>query len=96
MGRERAEELNAWIAKTAQLQRKMAYVFGGLALLSFGLIFINGTVGGFSLVIVTLVAISAFWVTAAHNAAHRQKLSELQQSGGRPLQTAHRRWRSRS
>lgn len=37
----------------------------------------GGRATTFALIGVGLFAISAFWVTAAHNAAHRQKLDEL-------------------
>lgn len=68
-----------------------------LGLISIGLLFWNTTVGSFALLSVVLVAICSFWVTAAHNSAHRQKLAELAQierNGGKPLTTAHRRWHS--
>lgn len=94
----RREELLGFIAKTRQLQRKMAYGFAAAGLLSFALLFWRSTVGGFGLVIVALVAIASFWITAAHNAANQQKIAELDQiasNGGKPLQTAHRRWAKR-
>lgn len=94
----RRDELLGFIDKTRQLQRKMAYGFGAAGLISFALLFWSGTVGGFGLVIVALVAIAAFWITAAHNAANRQKIAELDRiadNGGKPLQTAHRRWTKR-
>jgi hypothetical protein len=92
---ERREQLLAWIDETRQLQRKMAIVFPILAVVAIALMFWSGTVGAFALILVGLVAICAFWVTAAHNAAHRQKLAELDRvarNEGKPLQTAHRRW----
>jgi hypothetical protein len=93
----RRAELLGWIDKTRRLQRKMATIFAGLGLVALVLVFIVPTVGAFSLISVVLVAITSFWVTAAHNAAHRQKLDELArvaQNHGKPLQTAHRRWHS--
>ena len=92
---DRREELLGYIERTKRLQRKLAIVFPALAVVSIALTFWHGAVGGFSLVIVALVAISSFWITAAHNAAHRQKLDELarvEKNDGKPLQTAHRRW----
>ncbi len=91
----RRAELLAWIAKTHHLQRRMMRVFGVLAVLAAGLWLWNGTAGGFALVCVALVAIASFWITAAHNAAHQQKLAELdriERNDGKPFQTAHRRW----
>lgn len=94
---DRRAQLLGWIEDTKRLQRKLGIVFGALALVAFGLLFWNTTVGGFSLFAVILAAICAFWVTAAHNSAHRQKLRELElveRNGGKPLATAHRRWHS--
>ena len=91
----RRAELQGWIHTTHALQQRMMRIFGALGALSFGLWLVNGTAGGFALVIVALVAIASFWIMAAHNAAHRQKLAELDQvakNDGKPLQTAHRRW----
>jgi hypothetical protein len=89
---DRHEELHTWIARTEQLQKKMGVLFTALAVLALVLLVWNRTVGAFSLVCVSLVAICAFWVTAAHNAAHRQKLAELHRTQGKPVTTAHRRW----
>jgi len=92
---DRREELLGYIERTKRTQRKLAIVFPALAVVSIALMFWRGAVGGFSLVIIALVAISSFWITAAHNAAHRQKLDELarvEKNDGKPLQTAHRRW----
>lgn len=94
---DRRDELLGWIAETKRLQRKFAVVFPILGLVAIGLMFWRGTVGAFALVLVGLVALCSFWVTAAHNAAHRQKLDELarvERNQGKPLQTAHRRWHS--
>jgi hypothetical protein len=90
---ERRAELLGWIAETRRLQRKLAYTFALLGVVAIGLVFVNGTVGAFAILCVALVAIASFWVTAAHNAAHRQKLAELERverNHGKPLQTAHR------
>jgi len=92
---DRREELLGYIAKTKRLQKKLAIVFPALAAVSIALMFVSGAAGGFSLVIVALVAVSSFWITAAHNAAHHQKLDEMARvaaNDGKPLQTAHRRW----
>jgi hypothetical protein len=94
---DREAELEGWIQRTAQLQRRMAWIYGALGVAALALGLWNGTVGGFALLTVALVAICSFWVTAAHNAAHRQKLAELRRvadNGGKPLATGHRRWHS--
>lgn len=95
MERDRREELLGYIAETNRLQRKLAIVFPVLGVIAIALMFVSGTLGAFALITVVLVAICSFWVTAAHNAAHRQKLDELarvERNNGKPLQTAHRRW----
>jgi hypothetical protein len=95
--RERREELLGYIAKTNRLQRKMAVIYAVCAVVAIGLFIWQSTAGGFALFAVALTAICSFWVTAAHNAAHRQKLDELariERNDGKPLQTAHRRWHS--
>jgi hypothetical protein len=92
---DRRAQLEGWIKNTQRLQRRMAVVFSVLAAVAVALIFWNSTVGGFALLCVALPAICTFWVTAAHNAAHRHKLAEIdlvEQNGGKPLQTGHRRW----
>lgn len=94
---ERRAELRGWIDKTHGLQRKMGIVFASLGIVAIGLLFVSRVVGTFAMICVGLVAIASFWVTAAHNSAHRQKLDELAQverNAGKPLQTAHRRWHS--
>lgn len=92
---DRRAQLLAWIEETKRLQRKLGVIVAALAVIAVGLFAWNRTVGGFALFGVSLFAICAFWVTAAHNAAHRQKLLELDQiarQGGKGIQTAHRRW----
>jgi hypothetical protein len=92
---DRRAELLGWMERTRRLQRKLALIFGALAAVAFALLFVSRVVGSFGLVIVALVAICSFWVTAAHNAAHQQKLDELarvERNQGKPLATAHRRW----
>ena len=92
---DRREELLGWIAETKRLQRRLAMIFGALAALAFGMLVWHATVGVFALICIALVAICSFWVTAAHNSAHRYKLEELdrvERNGGKPLVTGHRRW----
>ena len=94
---DRRAQLLAWIEETKRLQRKLGVVLAALGVISIGLLVWNTTVGGFSVFAVVLVAICSFWVTASHNAAHRQKLAELdevERRGGKPLVTQHRRWHS--
>ena len=92
---DRRAELLGYIEKTKLLQRKLGIVFAVLAAIAFALLLVSRTVGAFALLTVALVSICSFWITAAHNATHRQKLEELERverNQGKPLQTAHRRW----
>jgi cytochrome bd-type quinol oxidase subunit 1 len=92
---DRRAELERWIAKTRRLQHRLAILYGALAVIAIALMFWSSRVGGFALFGMVLLAICSFWVTAAHNAAHRQKLAELsrvERNGGKPLPTGHRRW----
>lgn len=92
---ERNAQLLGWIEQTHRLQRKLAVVYSVLAVVALGLMVWHTTVGAFALIALSLVAICSFWVTAAHNAGHRQKLDELrrvERNHGKPLPTAHRRW----
>lgn len=94
---DRRAQLLAWIDDTKRLQRKLGIVLGALGVVAIGLLVWNRTVGGFAIFGISVVAICSFWVTAAHNAAHRQKLRELdalERNGGKPPTTAHRRWHS--
>jgi hypothetical protein len=92
---DRREVLLEYIEETKRTQRRLAVVFGALAAVPIGLMFWRVGAGLFGLVLLVLVALCSFWVTEAHNAAHRQKLEELarvERNQGKPLQTAHRRW----
>jgi hypothetical protein len=89
---DRREELLGWIAQTRRLQRKLGIIYSALAAVALALLAWSRAIGGFALLCVALVAICSFWVTAAHNASHRQKLDELERNQGKPVQTAHRRW----
>ncbi|NVB84428.1 MAG: hypothetical protein HOV81_39000 [Kofleriaceae bacterium] len=92
---DRREVLLDYIEETRRTQKRLAVVFGVLAVVPIGLMFWRVGVGAFVLVVLALVAVCSFWVTEAHNAAHRQKLDELarmEANQGKPLQTAHRRW----
>ena len=98
MATDRRAELEGWIAKTQRLQRRLAVVYAALGAVAIALLAWSRAVGGFALFGVALVAICSFWVTAAHNAAHRQKLAELDRiadNDGKPLETGHRRWAPR-
>jgi Na+/H+-translocating membrane pyrophosphatase len=95
---DRRAELEGWIENTRRLQRRMAIAYAALGAAAVGLAFWSGRAGGFAIFGVALVAICSFWVTAAHNAAHRQKLDELarvEDNDGQPLETGHRRWAPR-
>jgi len=77
MDDRRRQELLGWIEQTKRTQRKLAIVSGALAVVAIGLAVWSKLVGTFAIIGVGLFAICAFWVTAAHNAAHYQKLEEL-------------------
>jgi hypothetical protein len=70
---QRRQQLLGWIEQTKRNQRKLAVVSAVLAVIAIGISAWNGTVGTFAFIGVGLFAICAFWVTAAHNAAHYQK-----------------------
>lgn len=92
---DRRDQLLEYIEETKRTQKRLAVVFGVLAVVPLGLMFWRFGIGTFVLVVLGLVAICSFWVTEAHNAAHRQKLEELariERNQGKPLETAHRRW----
>jgi hypothetical protein len=74
---DRHAELRRWIDDTRRLQRKLAVACTAAAVIAIGLRLWSSSIGGVALLIVTLVTGCSFWVTAAHNAAHRQKLEEL-------------------
>ena len=95
---DRRAELESWIARTNRLQRRMAIVYGALGAAAIALLLWSHVVGGFAIFGIALLAICSFWVTAAHNASHRQKLAELarvEDNAGKPLETGHRRWAPR-
>ena len=91
---DRRAELQGWIADTRRRQQRMAYVFGALVALAFVLWLWQGRIGALALFFVALVGVISYWVTAAHNAAHRQKLTELERLERMPPPgpAAHRRW----
>ena len=98
MATDRRAELEGWIAKTQRLQRRLAVAYAALGAVAIALLAWSRAAGGFALFGVALVAICSFWVTAAHNAAHRHKLAELDRiadNDGKPLETGHRRWAPR-
>lgn len=94
----RREELLAWIDETKRLQRRLGRIFAAIGVVTVALMFWRFNIGVFATVCLALVAICSFWVTEAHNAAHRQTLDQLarvERNNGKPLQTAHRRWHAR-
>jgi len=92
---ERREQLLAWIEETKRLQRRLAIVFAALGVVVLGLFAWSTSVGALSLISLVLVAICSFWITTAHNITHRQKLAELERTGGKGVQTDHRRWHAK-
>ena len=92
---DRRAELERYIADTRRLQRRMAIVFAALALVAIVMFAWSTAIGVLSLICVALIAICSFWVTAAHNATHQQKLDELARTGGKGVPTGHRRWHAK-
>jgi hypothetical protein len=74
---DRHAQLQGWIEDTRRLQRKLAFACAGAGAIALALWLWNGHIGGIALMIVALFTACGFWVTAAHNAAHRQKIEEL-------------------
>ncbi|HWU87728.1 MAG TPA: hypothetical protein VN253_10660 [Kofleriaceae bacterium] len=79
---DRRQQLLGWIEATKQTQRRLAIVLIALIPLSAGLAAWSKPVGVFAFIGVGALAVCGFWVTAAHNAAHRQKLAELDRAPG--------------
>jgi hypothetical protein len=77
MAKDRRAELRTWIDETQSLQRKLAVSCTVAVAIAVGLRCWSSSIGDVALLIVALVTACSFWVTAAHNAAHRQKLAEL-------------------
>jgi hypothetical protein len=75
---DRREQIVAWIDETRRLQRRLGRAFAALAVVACGLWLWRGSVGAAAFVLVAVVAIISFWVTNAHNEAHRIKLDELE------------------
>ena len=70
-------QLEAWIANTKRNQKKLGLALGAATLVSFVLIFTVGTIGGFALTFTIFIAIAAFWITAAHIADWRYRITQL-------------------
>lgn len=77
MTTESREQLEAWIAQTKRHQRTLGVVLAAAAAGSVVLAVTVGTVGGFGIVIVVLVAICGFWITGSHLLDWRRKLAAL-------------------
>ncbi len=73
----RRQELLGWIEETKRNQRKLGYLLGILAAVSVGLALWSKPVGTIAFFTVAALGICGFWVMAAHNASHYQKLNEL-------------------
>jgi hypothetical protein len=74
---DRRAQLQGWIEDTRRLQRRLAIACALLGVIAVAVRWYSPRVGGTSLLIVALIMACSSWVTAAHNAAHRQKLDEL-------------------
>jgi fatty acid desaturase len=81
------DELERWIARTKRTQRILAVALAAAFAIALALAVTFGAIGGFSLVIVALVAICGFWITGSHLLDWRRKLAELEpppDAGRRP------------
>jgi hypothetical protein len=74
---DRRQELLGWIEKTKRNMRTLTIILIPLTAAAIGLLVWKQTVGVFAMIGVGSLAICGFWVMAAHNAAHRQKLEEI-------------------
>lgn len=84
---DRRAELEGWIARTRDTQRKLAIGVACGIVVAIGLIVWKSQVGMAALGIVVLVAVCGFWVTASHIADWRDKLDQVD----RPPRTVGRR-----
>ncbi|MGN6110734.1 MAG: hypothetical protein ACTHU0_36865 [Kofleriaceae bacterium] len=97
---DRRQELLGWIAETQRTQRRIGVVVGVLAVLSLGLFAWKTSAAVLALFFVASIGVISYWVTAAHNAAHRAKLEEIDRAERRkrapesPQTGGHRRWRT--
>lgn len=73
----RRQELLGWIEQTKRNMRRLAIVLVALTPVSVALLLWSKPVGVVAIIGVVSLAICGFWVMAAHNAAHYQKLEEL-------------------
>jgi hypothetical protein len=73
----RRKELLGWIEETKRNQRTLGITLVPLGAIAFGLLLWSRPVGAIAIIGVIAIAICGFWVMAAHNAAHHQKLEEL-------------------
>jgi hypothetical protein len=84
---DRRAEIEGWIAKTRQNQKKLGVGVACAAVVAIGLMLWRVAVGGVALGIVAIVALCGFWVTASHLADWQDKLDQLD----RPLRRVGRR-----
>lgn len=97
----RRDELHQWIADTRRLQRRMGYGFAAAVVLCIAMLFWHRALGVLMLVSIGGTAVASYWITAAHIAAHRQKLDELDRAERQkvtpegPQTGGHRRWSRR-
>jgi hypothetical protein len=73
----RQRQLRAWIEETRRNQRRLAIGLAAAAPATAALLVWREPVGAVALVSAIAVAICGFWILAAHQATHRQKLEEL-------------------
>ena len=72
------EQLEAWIASTRRVQRRLRVVIAAGAAVALALLLWSTAIGGFALLIVALVAICGFWITSSHLAEWRGAIDEIE------------------
>jgi len=74
---DRRVELEDWIGRTRQTQRRLALAIAGGAVVAIGLALWWSHLGMVALGIVVVVAVCGFWVTSSHIADWRGKLEQI-------------------
>lgn len=60
------EQLEAWIAKTKQTQRRLTIGLVPAGIVAVGLLAVSKPLGGLALVSLVIVATFGFWITGGH------------------------------
>jgi len=74
---DRREDLERWIAASQRTQRILRIGLAVAAVIAIGLFFVSKAAGGIAVLVIALVALSGFWITAGHIADWQAKLYKL-------------------